>query len=91
MEQEGLDVWVCPPAPGPAPIGLDSTGDPAMNLPWTHAGLPVVALPANRDANELPLGLQVIARGGQDERLLAWAGPLAVVLDEAMAGRVARA
>ena len=81
MDREGLDAWVCPPAPGVAPVGLDSTGDPAMNLPWTHAGLPVVALPAGRDVNDLPLGLQVIARGGQDERLLAWAGTLAEALD----------
>ncbi len=80
MERESLDAWVCPPAPGVAPVGLDSTGDPAMNLPWTHAGLPVVALPAGRDVNDLPLGLQVIARAGQDERLLAWAGPLAEAL-----------
>ena len=28
MDAHGLDVWLAPAAPGPAPAGLDSTGDP---------------------------------------------------------------
>ncbi|HET8626174.1 MAG TPA: amidase [Thermomicrobiales bacterium] len=83
MDAAGIDLWICPPAPGPAPAGLDSTGDPAMNLPWTHAGVPAVTLPAGRAAGGLPLGLQCVARAGADERLLAWAGPLAAALDPA--------
>ncbi|NLE75890.1 MAG: amidase [Chloroflexi bacterium] len=82
MRDAGIDLWVCPAAPGPAPEGISSTGDSAMNLPWTHAGLPVVTLPAGRAANGLPLGLQVAAPFMADERLLAWAGPLAAVLGE---------
>ena len=31
-----------PPAPGPPPRGLAATGDPVMNLPWTHAGMPAL-------------------------------------------------
>ena len=81
MDGAGIDCWVCPPAPGTAPAGLDSTGDPVMNLPWTHAGLPAVSLPAG-EAEGLPLGLQVAGRFGDDERLLAWAETLAPVLDE---------
>jgi Asp-tRNA(Asn)/Glu-tRNA(Gln) amidotransferase A subunit family amidase len=73
MDAEGIDLWACPAAPGPAPEGIQATGDPAMNLPWTHAGMPAVSLPAGRAANGLPLGLQLVARFGEDERLLAWA------------------
>jgi len=76
MDASGVDLWVCPAAAGPAPEGLDRTGDPSMQLPWTHAGLPVVTLPWRSAANGLPLGLQVVARFMDDERLLAWAAQL---------------
>jgi Asp-tRNA(Asn)/Glu-tRNA(Gln) amidotransferase A subunit family amidase len=72
MEEHGLDAWLAPSAPGPAPEGLDSTGDPVMNLPWTHSGLPAVNVPTGRAANGLPLGTQVIGRWHDDEALLAW-------------------
>ena len=80
MDEHRLDAWVSPPAPGPAPLGLISTGDPAMNLPWTHAGVPALTLPAGAAANGLPLGLQLSARFMADEQLLAWARALEPVL-----------
>ena len=67
------------PAAGPASEGLESTGDPSMQLPWTHAGLPVVTLPWGTSANGLPLGLQLVARYTDDERLLVWAAQLAAL------------
>ena len=73
MQAHGIDLWLCPAAVGPAPAGLDSTGDPVMNLPWTHLGLPALSLPAGRAANGLPLGLQVVGAWMADETLLAWA------------------
>lgn len=66
-----IDVLVSPAAPGPAPQGLSSTGDPVMNLPWTHAGLPTVVFPASVSDTGLPLGLQCTAPFGADEQLLA--------------------
>lgn len=75
-----LDVWVSPGAPGPAPEGLRSTGDPVMNLPWTHAGLPAVSIPAGT-YDGLPVGLQCVAQFGDDERLLAWAEGIANTVD----------
>jgi Asp-tRNA(Asn)/Glu-tRNA(Gln) amidotransferase A subunit family amidase len=72
MSAAGIDLWACPPAPGPAPAGIHATGDPNMNLPWTHAGLPALTLPAGVAENGLPLGLQLVGRFGEDERLLAW-------------------
>jgi Asp-tRNA(Asn)/Glu-tRNA(Gln) amidotransferase A subunit family amidase len=77
----GVDLWLSPAAPGPPPAGLATTGDPVMNLPWTQAGLPTVALPAGGTPDGLPLGVQLTARLGADEALLAWAAELAPVLE----------
>ena len=76
-QKHGVDLWISPAAPGPAPAGLETTGDPAMNLPWTHAGLPTLSLPSGSDRSAhrpagLPLGLQVAARWYWDEALLDW-------------------
>jgi Asp-tRNA(Asn)/Glu-tRNA(Gln) amidotransferase A subunit family amidase len=80
MKQEEIDLWVCPAAVGPAPEGIAKTGDTVMNLPWTHAGMPTLTLPAGKAANGLPLGLQVIGPAMADEQLLTWAGPMADAL-----------
>jgi len=79
MQAHTLDLWVAPAAPGPAPAGLGATGDPVMNLPWTHSGLPVLSLPAGA-AEGLPLGLQVAGRWRADEQLLAWGAALETAL-----------
>ncbi|MGH3488267.1 MAG: amidase family protein, partial [Actinopolymorphaceae bacterium] len=76
MDAEGVDAWVAPAATGPAPAGLDTTGSPLMNLPWTQARLPVVGVPAGVAANGLPLGVQFAGRPGADEELLRWAADL---------------
>ena len=80
MNNNQIDLWIAPAAPGSAPEGLDSTGDPAMNLPWTHSGLPALSLPVGKNAAGLPLGLQVITRWYQDEALFAWAEEMERVL-----------
>jgi Asp-tRNA(Asn)/Glu-tRNA(Gln) amidotransferase A subunit family amidase len=76
MERHGIDLWLSPPALGPAPRGLATTGDPIMNLPWTHAGLPVLGIPAGLSSEGLPLGLQVTGRWWADADLLAWGAEL---------------
>ena len=68
------------PSLAPAPKGLESTGDCVMNLPWTQAGLPVISLPSELSKNGLPMGLQVIGRWMEDERLFDLAGHLAWLL-----------
>jgi Asp-tRNA(Asn)/Glu-tRNA(Gln) amidotransferase A subunit family amidase len=75
MEIEGVDLWISPSAPGAAPKGLNSTGNPVMNLPWTHAGLPTLSIPAGINSNGLPLGLQVAA-GWYEDEILFELGPL---------------
>jgi Asp-tRNA(Asn)/Glu-tRNA(Gln) amidotransferase A subunit family amidase len=72
MAQAGIDLWICPAAIGSAPEGLGATGDPNMNLPWTHAGMPAITLPAGTAPDGLPLGLQLVAEAEEDEMLLAW-------------------
>jgi len=75
-----IDLWISPGATGPAPAGLESTGDPIMNLPWSQAGMPTVCLPAGETLSGMPMGLQVAAGWYQDEELLAWATEMEVVL-----------
>ena len=82
MESHSIDLWISPAATGPAPKGLDSTGDPVMNLPWTQAGLPTINLPAGKSENGLPLGLQVTGRRAKDEELLSWSEKLERVIGE---------
>ncbi|MBI2986657.1 MAG: amidase [Deltaproteobacteria bacterium] len=77
MAEQGLDLWISPAATGPAPEGLDSTGSPGMNLPWTHAGLPAVCFPAGRSSNGLPLGVQLVGRFLRDDYVLTVAERLA--------------
>ena len=80
MDAHNLDAWASPAATGGAPEGLQSTGDAAMNLPWTHARLPALTLPSGSSDDGLPLGLQLVARGGADEKLVAWAQRLEPLL-----------
>ena len=79
MDRAGIDAWLAPSAVGPAPKGLNSTGNPAMNLPWTHAGMPVISLPFG-DAEGLPLGLSLTGRFGHDETLLGQAAMVEAAL-----------
>ena len=80
MSQHQIDLWISPAATGPAPEGLDSTGDPIMSLPWTHAGLPTLSLPSGTLDSGLPMGLQIAAGWGRDEFLLNWATDLEAAL-----------
>jgi len=62
-------VILTPAAPGQAPLGLSTTGDPRMNAPWTAMGNPALSIPMPL-ASGLPLGLQLTADLGQDSRVL---------------------
>jgi len=67
------DAFLAPAAPGEAPKGFVSTGNPVMNVPWTHAGLPVLCLPMDTVRGGLPLGVQTAGRFGCDAELMALA------------------
>lgn len=64
------DAILCPAAPGPAPDGLESTGDSIFNGLWTLCGMPAVTVPMLTASNGLPMGVQLVGRHGDDARLL---------------------
>lgn len=69
------DVILGPAAAGPAPRGLDATGDPVLSRAWQAMGLPTVAVPGLADDHGLPLGVQLIGpRRGETDLLghAAW-------------------
>jgi Asp-tRNA(Asn)/Glu-tRNA(Gln) amidotransferase A subunit family amidase len=66
-----FDAILTPSAPGPAPVGLESTGDPSCCTLWSLTGFPALTLPFGLAANGLPLGMQLAAPAGEDDRLLA--------------------
>jgi Asp-tRNA(Asn)/Glu-tRNA(Gln) amidotransferase A subunit family amidase len=66
-----IDVLLTFSAPGAAPKGLASTGDARFNRLWTLMGVPCVNIPAHVADGGLPVGVQVIARFGDDAGALA--------------------
>lgn len=74
-----LDAILAPAAPGVAPEGHAKTGAPHMSRPWQVMGLPVITLPGLTDAQQLPLGIQLIGQAHNDDQLLRvarWLEPL---------------
>ncbi|HET8540371.1 MAG TPA: amidase [Anaeromyxobacter sp.] len=65
------DALLTPAAPGEAPVGLESTGDPAFARIWTLLGTPCASLPRARGPSGLPLGVQVVGAPGRDGALAA--------------------
>jgi len=66
-----VDLWLTLSAPGEAPEGLESTGDPVLNRVWSVLHLPALSLPAGQGPNGLPLGVQLIGPYGRDADLIA--------------------
>jgi Asp-tRNA(Asn)/Glu-tRNA(Gln) amidotransferase A subunit family amidase len=67
---ERFDAIVTPAAPGEAPQGLESTGNPAFATIWTYCGVPAVTLPLLTGSNNMPIGVQLVGRKFYDGRLL---------------------
>ncbi len=70
---DGADALIMPATLGPAPDAA-TTGDPMFNSPWSYTGMPSICIPTGRDADGLPLALQLVGRHGKDAELLAAAG-----------------
>lgn len=66
-----VDVLLTFSAPGAAPKGLESTGDPKFNRLWTLMGVPCVNVPATIAEGGLPVGVQIVAKFGADAQALA--------------------
>jgi amidase len=65
------DIILTPAAPGEAPLGLDATGDPLFSRSWNLLQVPCVSIPYGKGPNGLPLSVQLVARIGADDELLA--------------------
>jgi len=59
-EEDTLGCLVMPSTIGPAP-GLDTTGVPTFNAPWSYIGWPSLTIPCGLSADGLPIGMQFIA------------------------------
>lgn len=70
---QGIDAFLWPAAPGPAPEGLAWTGDPKYIAPWTAIGGPMITIPSGIAANGLPLGCILSGNPGTDHSLAALA------------------
>ena len=66
-----VDAVMTPSAPTPAPLGLESTGDPAFQQPWTSSGLPSIAVPSGINSDGLPLSVQFGGLPFEEGALLA--------------------
>ena len=67
---DGFDAVLAPAAPGVAPRGIETTGDPSCCTLWSLVGFPALTLPAGM-LGTLPVGLQLAAPQGRDDRLLS--------------------
>ncbi len=65
------DALLAPAVNGEAPPGLGHAGDPAFQALWTMLHVPAITLPTHRGPNAMPVGIQLVARRGEDDLLLS--------------------
>jgi Asp-tRNA(Asn)/Glu-tRNA(Gln) amidotransferase A subunit family amidase len=68
--EQRYDAILTPAAPGTAPEGLGSTGDPSFCTLWTLCGMPALSVPLMQGESGLPLGVQLVGPRQGDARLL---------------------
>src|SRR5262245_22942792 len=74
-----FDACITLSAPGTAPIGLGSTGNPIFAAPGSMLGVPAISLPVLHD-DELPLGLQLLGFSHRDASLFATAASVLAIV-----------
>jgi Asp-tRNA(Asn)/Glu-tRNA(Gln) amidotransferase A subunit family amidase len=74
-----FDACLTLSAPGAAPVGLGSTGDPAFVIPGSMIGVPAISLPVLQEGG-LPLGLQLLGFTNADATLFSTAGGVLALL-----------
>lgn len=72
----GADFLLTPSAPGEAPLGHAKTGPAAYNIRWTLLGCSSVTIPAGFGPAGMPVGIQLVARPGEDAALLRQAAAI---------------
>ncbi|HMJ41671.1 MAG TPA: amidase [Pseudolabrys sp.] len=74
--EQYADAIITPSASGIAPLGIEATGNPLFCSLWTLVGYPALNLPLLANADDMPIGVQLIGAPGRDERLLRTARAL---------------
>ena len=69
-QADRVDGFITMASTGPAPIGLEYTGDRTFLSPWSVIGAPAFSLPL-MTVNNLPVGLQLMGFYGRDTELAA--------------------
>ena len=65
-----FDALITPATTTTAP-GIETTGDPKFNSPWSYVGYPTVSVPCGLADDGLPVSLQLIGRPFEEARLLS--------------------
>jgi Asp-tRNA(Asn)/Glu-tRNA(Gln) amidotransferase A subunit family amidase len=73
------DAAISLSAPGAAPIGLASTGEPAFVVPGSLLGVPALSLPL-LETESLPLGLQLLGFIDRDAGLFGVGASVRAIL-----------
>ena len=74
------DLIITPSAAGEAIADVVSVSNSAFNRIWTLMHVPCVTIPAFEGPHGMPVGLQVVAPIGEDDRLLALSQGIAAAL-----------
>ncbi|OZI50853.1 hypothetical protein CAL20_23820 [Bordetella genomosp. 4] len=85
-----VDLILCPTVPIPVPLRADADMEQAgsvfnvvsaitrLTRPFSYLGVPVLTMPIGRDANGMPVGVQIIGRPLAEARLLSFAHQMSV-------------
>jgi aspartyl-tRNA(Asn)/glutamyl-tRNA(Gln) amidotransferase subunit A len=68
---DGITALATPTTATAAPKGQAQTGDWSFNLPFSASGHPSMTVPSGVDRSGLPVGLQLVAAHGREDRLFA--------------------
>lgn len=79
---KGLDAWLTPAVPGVAPLIEEGNGVATFNRLFTALHVPCLTFAAGWDADDLPLGLQLVGPRGGDGRLIRVAQAVQQLISE---------
>ncbi|WP_142849901.1 amidase [Telmatospirillum sp. J64-1] len=71
-----FDAVLTPAATGEAPLFGPTTGSPVFSSLWSLCGVPALSLPLLKGRKGLPIGVQVVAARGREDRMLSCAAAL---------------